>query len=461
MKTRIFIALALIAILAGCVRRADEAEEKPTPTPAPTPAQTPTPVPSPTPIYVPAKRLEVSKLFNGMQLRSSVETEFGTTATNERNTPASYALDLQLKVQVPKPNSDLQQIAALNDQLPIVLPGLATMLPAAKVSPFFDRLYRLKVNALRQNLARLDLLLSRHNFYDCETVLELQDPTTRRHALLIQADMDIDMDGSDSDRVPLVDGSSANYQPMTSYQWPKKTAVPNQFLASRETKLKQLEDELAAKTAGAERAQELRTLIPELRYEVNRLKSHSFLVATTDPYIVLPGSLVTKDGQPFTPQVGDYCVVIYKNTLYPLIVGDVGPSNKMGEGSYRIGKEINARASANNRPVSDLKVTYLVFPNSADKPFDAPDLEKWRTRCEQLLNEIGGCQGELHTWENLIKPPPTPTPTPSPSPTPTPSATPASSPSPGATPAKIGWNHWIAPPGHSTPPDAQFSASGA
>ena len=418
------MALLMAAALAGCVRRADETEASPTPSPTPTP----TPVPSPTPIYVPSKRLEVSKLFNGMQLRSSVETEFGATATAERNTPASYALELQFKVQVPKPNTDLQQIAALNDQLPVLLPGLAGMIPTAKVSPFYDRLYRLKVGALRQNLARLDVLLSRHNFYDCETVLELENPQTKRRALLIQADMDIDMDGSDSDRVPIVDGSSANFQPMTSYQWPKKTATPNPFLASRETKLKQLDDELAAKASSAERAQEVRTLIQELRYEVNRLKSHSFLVATTDPYIVLPGSLVTQDGQPSTPRVGDYCVVIYKNALYPSIVGDVGPANKIGEGAYRIGKELNARATANNRPVSDLKPTYLVFPNSADKPFDAPDLEKWRTRCEQLLNEIGGFKGELHVWENLIKPPPTPTPSPSPSPSPTPSA------STGATP---------------------------
>ena len=403
------------------------------PNATPAASATATPVPSPTPVYVPSKRIETSKLFNGIELHSTVETEWGANATSVRSDPESYTLELQLKVRVPKPAEELSQLDALNPFLSTVLPGLAAMAPSAKTSHFFDDFYRHKVAALQHNLPRLDLLLSRHNFYDCEAVLELEHPDTKRRALLVQADMDIDMDGSDSDRVPLVDGSIANYQPMTSYKWPKKTAVPNQFLASREARLKQLEAELATKGVSAERAQELRTVIPQVRYELNQLKTNSFLVATTDPFVVLPGSMLSQEVLPFAPRIGDYCVVIFKNTLYPAIVGDAGPRDKIGEASYRIGKEINPKATAYNRPMSDLKITYLVFPNSADKPFDAPDLEKMRARCEQLLNEIGGYQGELHAWENLIKPPPTPTPTltPSPAVSPMPGASPASPPVPG------------------------------
>jgi len=425
-------AVCLVLATAACKQQPSPQPGFPTPlstptaTPALTPVPLPTPIPTPTPVYVPSKRLETSKMFNGIELHSSVETEFGTTATTDRNDPESYMLDLRLKVRVPKPDTDLSQLDTLNPFLSAALPGLATMIPGAKASHFYDDFYRHKVAMLQHNLPRLDLLLSRHNFFDCETVLELQHPDTQRRALLVQADMDVDMDGSDADRVPMVDGTITNYQPMTSYKWPKKTAVPNQFLASREAKLKQLEAELATKGLSAERSLELRTLIPQVRYEFNQLKTQSFLVATTDPFVVMPGSLITQDGQPFTPHIGDYCVVIFKNTLYPSIVGDVGPRDKIGEASYRIGKEINPRSTAYNRPVSDLKVTYLVFPNSADKPFDAPDLEKIRARCEQLLNEIGGYKGELLVWENLIKPPPTPTP----SLTPAPSA----SPSPGTSP---------------------------
>jgi len=84
-----------------------------------------------------------------------------------------------------------------------------------------------------------------------------------------------------------------------------------------------------------------------------------------------------------------------------------------------------------NRPVSDLKVTYLIFPGTADKPFGPPDLDKLQARCEALVKEIGGASVPLHHWENIIPPPPTPTPTPSPSP----SLSPAQSPSPGGSPA--------------------------
>ena len=168
-----------------------------------------------------------------------------------------------------------------------------------------------------------------------------------------------------------------------------------------------------------------------MRYEVGQLKTMSFLVAATDPFVVLPGSIVGKNREPFTPHVGDYCVVIYGDKLYPSIVGDVGPSTKMGEASIRLGKELNPKATAYNRPTNDLKVTYLVFPNSADKPWAAPDLQRWQERCQELLNEMGGYQGELHVWENLIKPPPTPTPTPVPVESPSPAlATPTPTPLP-------------------------------
>lgn len=421
------LALVTLCFLNGCKPSGPVTpKETPTPSPTATPTPIPTPPPTPIPIYVPSKRMETSKLFSGFQIHSTVEADFGGTATAERTTQSSYQLDLKIKVQVPTPNTDLQQLAALNDQLPIVLPGLAELVPQAKPSKYFADLYNLKVGMLNQQLPRLDLLVSRHNFFDCETILELQHAQTGRRALLIQADMDIDMDGSDSDRLPISNGTTANFQPLTSYKWPKRTAVPNYFLASREEKLKQLEAEFATKGLTPERNKELRDTIQPLKWEVGQLKTMSCLIGSTDPFVALPGSMVGRGDTPFTPHLGDYCVVIYKNELYPAIVGDVGPSYKMGEASFRLGKELNAKTTPYIRPVSDLKVTYLVFPSSADKPFGPPDLDKWRTRCEQLLWEMGGYQGELHTWEDLTKP--TPTPTPSPTPTLSPGQTPEPSP---------------------------------
>jgi hypothetical protein len=79
-----------------------------------------------------------------------------------------------------------------------------------------------------------------------------------------------------------------------------------------------------------------------------------------------------------------------------------------------------------------LKVTYLIFPGTADAHFGPPDLDKLQARCEALVNEIGGATVPLHHWENIIPPPPTPTPTPTPGETAsvTPSATSTISPAP-------------------------------
>ncbi len=379
-----------------------------TPVSAPPLPATPPPATPPPPPYVPNKRLETGKIFNGMQYRVTLETEFGTTATAERNDPTSYIAELRVSVKVPKPHRDLAEISRLNAQLPVILPTLPALLESSKVSPFFEEIYRLKVANLRANMNRLDNLLSRHNFFDTETVLEFQSPTTKRRALFVQSDMDVDEDGSDSDRVPEVDGSSVTFQPFTSYKWAKKTEVPNSFILLRELKLKISEKELGQSDLPAARVHELKDSISRLKSEVADLKKYSYLVAATDPYVVLPGSMFGKAKGGYAPAVGDYCVVIYEAVLYPAVVGDVGPAYKSGEASLRLCKQLNARANTSNRPVNDLKVSYLVFPGSADKPWVSPNLEHWRKRCSALLEELGGFSGELFVWEDLTKPKPIP-----------------------------------------------------
>jgi hypothetical protein len=315
------------------------------------------------------------------------------------------------------------------------LPHLPKLVESAHVSPFFDNLYRLKVANIQSNLNRLDIVLSRHNFYDTETILEMQHPETKRRALFVQADMDVDEDGSDSDRVPTVDSSSLTFQPFTSYKWDKKTDKVNPFLPGRQQALEKAKQDLAKAAPGSDKAKALKETIEDLKAEIHSLQTFSFLVGAVDPFIVLPFSVVLKK-TPFSPVPGDYCVVIHENILYPAIVGDVGPAYKMGEASMRICKEVNARSSSINRAMSDLKITYLVFPNTADRPFAAPDLPKWRERCAKLLDELGGAKGELFAWADLTAPPP-PTPPPpaptTPAPNPTPTASAAATP-PAATP---------------------------
>src|SRR5439155_18268312 len=87
-----------------------------------------------------------------------------------------------------------------------------------------------------------------------------------------------------------------------------------------------------------------------------------------------------------------------------------------------------------NRPVSDLKVTYIIFPETADKPFGPPDLEKIQARCETLVKEMGGASVPLHHWENIIPASPTPSPSSSQSATPSPSSTASATPSASVSP---------------------------
>lgn len=361
---------------------------------------------------IPYKRMETTRLFSGIQVKTSFQADFGTTATQDRQDPASYELDLQLRVRVPKPHQSLSELLKLNPDLPLLIPSLQSLIATAKISPLYEELYQRKVANIQTNLNRLDSLLSRHNFFDTETILELEHPETGRRALLIQSDMDVDTDGSDGDRVSTMDGVSSTFQPFTSYKWPKHSKKPNPFLATWEKRLKDSEKELTTPNLSALRQKELREQQANLKLEIIELKTKSFLVGSTDPFVVLPLPMVSRKVGTPAAQIGDFCVVIHGQRLFPAIVGDAGPSYKSGEASLRLCKEITARASGGARPENDLKVTYLVFPGTANIPRDVPNLEQWWSRCDALLQEMGGYTGELFFFEDTTKPklPPVPQP---------------------------------------------------
>jgi hypothetical protein len=379
------------------------------------PSGSPTPEPSPTPLYVPYKRLDTGRIFNGVELETSFSTEPGGAATAEGAIPSSYTLHLDLHVRIPRAVTAREDLVALNPALPSLFPTLDAWLKSAQVSSFYEALYRRKVQSVQQSLLRLDQVLSRHDFFDCETILELQPaavpPAAPRKVLWIQSDMDVDSDGSDSDRVPGVDASSQTFQPLTSYRWTKRGTTPNPFLAEREALLATLQERFASAATTAQRDQ-IRDAIESARYDINMLRTYSFLVAATDPYIVIPGSMEGQKEDAFSPGVGDYCAVVCGGVIYPAIVGDVGPSGKIGEASLRIAQELNPRATSENRPVSTLKITYLVFPGTAERPFGPPDLAHWHDRVDALLKEAGGYTGPLFVWKDLTAPAPTPAPSP-------------------------------------------------
>lgn len=433
----ILLFLFVFIVIPSCKPPAPpEPEPTPTPTPSPTPTPTPAP-PTPTPIpTIDRKAIDVSRLFNDIQVTSQVEPIVSDeTASVDRREGASYQLELKLKVDVPTASWTLEQVSRNDPGLAEALPGLADRLADASISPAFGQLYDRKIDYLKARLSRIDSLLSRHNFYDCETILEFQNPSSGRRALFMQGDMDVNTDGSDGDRNFEIDGSSMFFQPQTSYRWTRLTERPNQFLEFTKDRIKELKAEYAIPGLSAEKNRSLRDAIAHEQATLYEIERYSFLISGADPFIVLPGFMLRDAASPFAPSFGDYAVVVHKGITYPAIVGDAGPSFKFGEASVRLCRQINPRSSAISRPVSDLKVTYIVFPGTKDEAPGPPDLEKWKTRCADLLGDLGLNPSQLHAWENLIKPWPTPTPVPTPTPTPTPTPIPSPTATPETTPA--------------------------
>jgi hypothetical protein len=395
----------------------------------PTPATTPTNAPE----IGPGLITDVRKLRSGIPFKTEVKIETGGIASLERLSEASYTATYQLSFRLPTPAKTMVELEKSSHDLSKMLPGLPPLIEKAVVSPWFKELYATKVARIRREATSLNELLTKHNIYDCETMLHFQSAGGRR-VFFLQAEMDVVSDGSDGDRLATMPAeivNSPNYQPFTSYGWPKKSSVPNPMVAGWENRIAIAQKELAVPATTAARKTWLRERIQYLKRGIEDLKNRSFLIADYDPFIVIPVNILTSSDA-FAPKAGDYAVVIYGKKLLPAIVGDGGPTFVVGESSLRMARELNPKASSYSRPVSDLKISYLVFPGSRPAERAAPDYEKWRQRCYELLGEIGGIgEGyELHTWQDLLPKPTPPVPVPPPGSVPPPVTPPVTPPPP-------------------------------
>ncbi len=348
----------------------------------------------------------IRTLSKGFEFKSNVLFEEGGLASAERITEESYLAEYSLSINEPKPAVSLPEILTAAPKLESALPGLGTILETATVNPYWHELYSRKKKTVVNDAHYLNKIITKHNFYDCQTMLNLRHPETKRRALLVQADMDVVTDGSDGDRMPTMAEeitTSTYYQPTTSYSWAKVTDKPNPMIAGYEKRIENADRELADSSTNSERKTWLKERKTMLKNGIAEMQKRSYLIAEHDPFIVLPVPvIVAKDT--YSPNVGDYAIVFYEGKAYPAIVGDAGPTYKMGEASLRIAKQLNPRAGSNWRPVSDLSVTYLVFPGTRKQPNQAPDYEDIHSQCQRLVDEIGGL-GEgvsLHEWENLF-----------------------------------------------------------
>lgn len=374
------------------------------PRPSPPIDNTPTPAPEPQASLV---GVDVRTLRSGIPFQSEVVTATGQLASRERMDKDSYKAEYKLTVKVPQPAKTLAELQKVSPGIEQVLPKLPQLLEKSQVSPNFQLLYNNKISRIKKDANMLQELVSKHNFYDVETMLHLRDPATNRRVFLMQSEMDVVSDGSDGDRLatmPQEIVESANYQPFTSYGWKKTGTTPNPMIAGWEKRIANAREELALPATTAARKSWLKERIEYLKRGIEDMKARSFLVAEHDPFIVIPVHLLTAANDPYAPRIGDFAVVIHNKKLYPAIVGDGGPTYKVGEASLRLAKEINPRATPYSRPESELKVTYLIFPNSRNEERTAPDYEQWKKRCEELLGEIGGLAPgySLHAWTNTF-----------------------------------------------------------
>jgi len=306
---------------------------------------------------------DVAKTSKGFDFKSGIEERVGRLASVEREDDGTYEAVYTIKMNRPASAKNMEELKQVSPNLDKILPGLESMMEGAKVSPFFGKLYDNKAARLKSRGNRLDRLLTKHNYYDCQAMLEMEHPESKRKIFLI----------------------------FTSYGWKKTGTVVNPMIAGWRRMLSK------AQAKGDSRE------VTRLKEGIEDLQKRSFLIADYDPFIVMPVDVITDRESPYGPNVGDYVAVIYNDVIYPAIVGDGGPTFKVGEASLRMAKEINSQASSYHRPVSDVSVTYLVFPRTSGK-WAAPDYHSWREECLKLLGEIGGL-GEayqLYQWANTL-----------------------------------------------------------
>ncbi|MFZ4115356.1 MAG: glycoside hydrolase family 75 protein [Chthoniobacterales bacterium] len=367
---------------------------------------------------LPRKNYDVVKMANGALVQADVlSRESSNNALTTAPIPSAYSLKLIVDVAIPSPATTMEDLCMATPELATALPSLKEMLPqvSGKVSSkgekkdtlFYTTLFENKIKVLERQLSHLGQLPSRESLYDCQTILSLTNQATKNRILLIQAIMNVNADGSDGDRNIPLEKLSATYQPQTNYRWPKASSRPNPNIPELQQELSQIEKSLSDEKITPEQKEKLQQQIFSIQATLQELERWSFLIGSADPFIVLPKFMLDKKNE--GASIGDYAVVLYQGTLYPAIVGDIGPSSKIGEASLRICRAIDPRSSAEHRPLSSPHVSYFIFPGSAELPFKAPDYAHWSERCHELWKNIGGSEQILwHPWEKLEQPWPDP-----------------------------------------------------
>jgi len=111
-----------------------------------------------------------------------------------------------------------------------------------------------------------------------------------------------------------------------------------------------------------------------------------FVNAEKIPYFVLPEGFFA----PLGISLGDIAAVIFKGRIEYAIFADVGPKNKIGEGSIALAESLGHDPWVNDKIQVGISrsVLYIVFPGSGDGTPQTP--ESVRVKGKDLLASIGG-----------------------------------------------------------------------
>lgn len=112
------------------------------------------------------------------------------------------------------------------------------------------------------------------------------------------------------------------------------------------------------------------------------------------PYLVLPGRFF----QQFGIQLGDVAAVIFKDKVEYAVFADTGPRNKIGEGSIKLAQSLGHDPFVTRRNGTRVigrsipkDVIYIVFPGSKNTGITPQNIvERTREKARALFTGIGG-----------------------------------------------------------------------
>ncbi len=297
---------------------------------APAPPPLPTPEPSPTPALRPVQApgyrppLQRHPAPDLLLDRARRRRHLGSRL------PSSYTLHLDLHVRIPRAVTTQEDLAALNPGASLALPeprcsgssphksprstsastGIKSS-PSSKASCGSTRSSPGTISSIARRSSNSSLPPSRppHRARSSGSSPTWMSIATARTATACPASMPVRRPSS---RSPATSGPNAARRPIPS-------------LAEREALLADLQAQPRQRRhRGPARANHRCHRGRAIRHQCSSASTPSSS-PPTDPYIVIPGSIVGQKDDPFSPGVGDYCAVVYGNVIYPAIVGDVGP----------------------------------------------------------------------------------------------------------------------------------------